>query len=193
MLLQSEGSLGRVGEIALTAPCVCPTCGAQLDTMPQRKTRCLHCRSFMWVRCTPGNRTRRLMTEAQKVQADQQWNEKAERELRVQEGSLYGLPYLPPDPQVRRGYNILKAERELKKLREHNCFGEVQLTAPRNAKCVACHRMDGMVLAVTCGAVDVVPSDCSRLLAGEAMCQIAVSPCIKRPDGTFYFSPVAAP
>lgn len=58
----------------------CPSCDAALPKPPQRKARCKICLEFMFVRATPEDRTRRLMTAAQAEAADLAWQQRAEQE-----------------------------------------------------------------------------------------------------------------
>lgn len=59
----------------MTAP-ACPYCCAQLPKMPARKTRCKACGQSMYVKYTPSNTTRRLMTGEQARRAEEEWTEK---------------------------------------------------------------------------------------------------------------------
>lgn len=51
----------------------CPYCAAPLPKMPARKTKCKACGRFMYVKSTPENREKRLMTEAQADAAERLW------------------------------------------------------------------------------------------------------------------------
>lgn len=52
---------------------VCPNCGVTLDRAPQRKTKCKACKQSIFVKYTPDNRTKRLMTAEQAAHAEAQW------------------------------------------------------------------------------------------------------------------------
>lgn len=52
---------------------ICPNCDAVLPKLPTRKTKCKACGQFIYVKSTPANRTKRLMTETQAEDAESQW------------------------------------------------------------------------------------------------------------------------
>lgn len=164
---------------------VCPACGAQLPKVPQRKTRCKACGKFMFVRSTPDDRTRRLVTAEQAARADAAWSEKADADRSVREGAIYGLPSLPKDPAVRRAYCLMHTDEQLAKLASKG-FRSAQIAGGNAIGCDACLRMNGVIVPTTANATDVVPSDCARLGQGRATCSLYVSGWIKRPDGTGY-------
>lgn len=56
---------------------MCPYCGVQLAKTPQRKTSCPYCGSPIFVKSTPENRERRLMTQAQAEEAEGAWELRA--------------------------------------------------------------------------------------------------------------------
>jgi hypothetical protein len=70
--------------------------------MPQRKTKCRACGQFMYVRSTPDDRTRRLMTEAQMQAAEAAWEGYGARQmaqLEMQDFGALAVDYvLPPAP-----------------------------------------------------------------------------------------------
>ena len=51
----------------------CPYCNAPLTKMPQRKAKCAACRRPIYVKSTPDDRTKRLMTEGQAQAAEAAW------------------------------------------------------------------------------------------------------------------------
>lgn len=51
----------------------CPYCGYDLKIMPQRKKKCPSCSRPIYVKSTPGNRIKRIMTEVEAVDAEKQW------------------------------------------------------------------------------------------------------------------------
>lgn len=51
----------------------CPSCGCTLEKRPQRKTKCKHCGEFIFVKYTPDNADKRLMTAEQAKDAEHQW------------------------------------------------------------------------------------------------------------------------
>jgi hypothetical protein len=53
---------------------LCPYCGYDLKVMPQRKKKCPSCSRPIYVKSTPENRTKRIMTEVQAIDAENQWS-----------------------------------------------------------------------------------------------------------------------
>jgi hypothetical protein len=53
----------------------CPYCGHDLGAMPQRKKKCPSCAQPIYIKSTPGSRTKRLMTEVQALDAEEQWQQ----------------------------------------------------------------------------------------------------------------------
>lgn len=76
-------------------PAQCPACGAALAKMPQRKTKCKGCGQFIYVGSRPADRTRRLMTEAQKVAAEAEWLQHGRAEQAQRDMQTFGA--LPAD------------------------------------------------------------------------------------------------
>lgn len=63
--------------------------------MPARKTKCKACGEFMFVKSTPQNRTRRLMTAAQADSAErawEQWSHEQEVAKSIRDYSVYPPP-----------------------------------------------------------------------------------------------------
>jgi hypothetical protein len=52
----------------------CPYCGYDLKTMPERKRKCPSCAHSIYIKSTPENRVKRLMTEVQAKDAEKQWH-----------------------------------------------------------------------------------------------------------------------
>jgi len=52
----------------------CPYCQQELPKKPQRKSKCKFCKQFIYVKSTPTNREKRLMTEDQAKAADAEWS-----------------------------------------------------------------------------------------------------------------------
>lgn len=52
----------------------CPYCGYSLKEMPQRKKKCPSCQRPIYVKSTPDNRNKRIMTEAQAMAAEKEWD-----------------------------------------------------------------------------------------------------------------------
>jgi uncharacterized Zn finger protein (UPF0148 family) len=58
----------------------CPACAAGLRKVPQRKTKCPVCGQFMFVKYSPGNRVKRLVTQAEAEAIEAEWRMYHERE-----------------------------------------------------------------------------------------------------------------
>lgn len=54
---------------------VCPNCGSELKKVPVRKTRCPHCRQFMFVRTRPTDRARVIVSEEESKRIDFEWDQ----------------------------------------------------------------------------------------------------------------------
>lgn len=52
---------------------LCPYCGYDLKIAPQRKKKCPNCSQYIYTKYTPDNHTKRLMTEKQAKDAEEQW------------------------------------------------------------------------------------------------------------------------
>ena len=52
----------------------CPYCRYDLKVMPQRKKKCPSCSRPIYVKSTPENRSKRIMTEVQAIDAENQWS-----------------------------------------------------------------------------------------------------------------------
>ncbi len=72
---------------------MCPNCRAPLPKIPSRKTKCKACGQFMYVKSTPNDRTKRLMTEAQAEAAEIQWQARGERINLDRHADNLGLPH----------------------------------------------------------------------------------------------------
>lgn len=71
---------------------ICPTCRAPLSKMPARKTRCKACGQFIYVKSTPDDRAKRLMTESQAESAEAAWQARYEGSRRDSVANMLGLP-----------------------------------------------------------------------------------------------------
>lgn len=69
----------------------CPSCKAALEKMPQRKTKCKACGEFMFVKSTPDNREKRLMTQAQAEAAEQEWSGHSALAKLVEQARVVGV------------------------------------------------------------------------------------------------------
>jgi hypothetical protein len=57
----------------IVAPVACPYCGVILEKIPQRKTKCLSCLNYIYVRTRPSDRQRVLVTEEGAKKIDDEW------------------------------------------------------------------------------------------------------------------------
>lgn len=69
----------------------CPSCGATLPKMPSRKTKCKVCGQFMYVKSTPDNREKRLMTEDEADAAERLWAAHYEQQQAGQLAAITGI------------------------------------------------------------------------------------------------------
>lgn len=53
----------------------CPCCGGVLKKQPQRKIKCPSCGEYIYVKSTPDNRDRRMMTKSEAQDAEIKWSE----------------------------------------------------------------------------------------------------------------------
>ncbi|WP_287365162.1 hypothetical protein [Thauera sp.] len=70
----------------------CPNCGGLLKKVPQRKTKCPHCGEFMFVRATPNDPTKRLVTAAAADAIEKAWQERYTQGRVDQAAGQFGLP-----------------------------------------------------------------------------------------------------
>ena len=59
---------------------LCPYCGHDLKVLPQRRRKCPSCKQLFYVKSTPDRREKRLMTEAEALEAEQLWASYRERQ-----------------------------------------------------------------------------------------------------------------
>lgn len=176
----------------------CPSCGATLKKMPQRKTKCPHCGEAIYVRRTPESTEQRLMTHVQAAANEERW-----RECNIERAKLANAQLLPAamagdrdailqlmasalrsgDAEAHERWLLLLVEIDLAKLARQG-LRTAQLSAGRESHrlCPACLPLDQSIINTHCGARAVVPADCSCEQKGLLM----VSGWIKRPDGTGY-------
>lgn len=69
----------------------CPYCRVALAKRPQRKTKCSACGKPIFVKSTPGDRTKRLMTEAEANKAEAMWQAHEEQNKYVSTLQSLGL------------------------------------------------------------------------------------------------------
>jgi uncharacterized Zn finger protein (UPF0148 family) len=69
----------------------CPYCGADLKVRPQRKKKCPACKRPIYVKSTPEDREKRLMTEVQAEDAERRWSAYHERQKSISVLQTVGL------------------------------------------------------------------------------------------------------
>lgn len=74
----------------------CPYCSETLQKMPSRKTKCKGCGGFMFVKSTPADRTKRLMTAAQAETAERAWERWSHEQAVAKSIRDFGV-YPPPN------------------------------------------------------------------------------------------------
>ncbi|OJX35040.1 hypothetical protein SAMN04489707_1001175 [Paenacidovorax caeni] len=174
---------------------LCPSCKAVLPKLPQRKTKCKACGEYMFVKSTPDNREKRLMTQAQADAAEQAWTDRYERE-KVETRAQLMQPALAgdrnavlrmiansQDPEELERWWLLLIEIDLAKLARQG-VRTVQLTAgkARDRLCPVCRALDQSIIGVGAGARAVMPENCTCSTKGL----LSVSGWIKQPNGSGY-------
>lgn len=158
----------------------CPSCKAPLENMPQRKIKCKACGEPIFIKDTPRNRTKRLMTTAQAEAADRAWEGDRDKKMRTEAATLY-----------RRFLVQLTAD--LEKYTKQG-FCNVQVFGENERTCPVCRGLMGRVLPVSTPAAEILRPDCQRLGDGFYHCVPFVSPVIKDDSGNVRFdrfSPVS--
>lgn len=77
------------------SPPVCPNCNQLLDKRPARKSKCQHCGLVIFVKYTPDDRVKRLVTAARNEEIEAMWAAYNARQAQAsldQEAAMYGLP-----------------------------------------------------------------------------------------------------
>lgn len=178
-------------------PC-CPSCGATLKKMPQRKTKCPHCDESIYVRRTPESPDRKLMTQVQADANEARWHEFSTEHARQADVAAF-----PPamagdrdailqlmasalrcgDAEAHERWLLLLIEIDLAKMVRQG-IRTAQLTAGREQHrlCPVCLRLDQSIISTQAGARAVIPTDCACVQKGL----LTVSGWIKRADGTGY-------
>jgi DNA-directed RNA polymerase subunit RPC12/RpoP len=69
----------------------CPNCGSQLKKIPGAKTKCPHCKKFMYVRTRPKDNAKVVVTEKQAKEIDKEWAETVTQQDWLRKLSEYGI------------------------------------------------------------------------------------------------------
>lgn len=152
---------------------ICPSCGVHLDKVPQRKTKCKACGEFIFIKDTPRDRTKKLLTAAQAEAADLAWAEHHDEAMRKETTARYGVL-------------LDHRSKELAKFRSQG-FRSVQVFGANDKTCPVCRSMMGRVLPATTPAKDILRPDCERFRSGVYHCAPCVSPVIKDGAGSIRF------
>ena len=169
----------------------CPSCKAPLAKMPQRKTKCKACGAFIFIKSTPDNRERRLMTQAQADAAEQAWSDHYASKLDASRAQFM-QPALSGDrdavlemmrcarnPEEREHWHLLLIEMDLAKLARQG-IRSVQLFGDR--LCPTCEPLNKTIISTSSSARAVIPESCTCDPKGR----LIPSGWIKRPDGSGY-------
>lgn len=151
----------------------CPSCKAPLDKMPQRKTKCKGCGEFIFVKDTPCNQTKRLMTAAQAETAERAWEDHHAKKMRREAADLYKR-------------FLAQTAAEMDKY-ERDGFHSVQVFGGNDRTCSVCRTLLGQVLPVFTPPEDILRVDCERFTEGSYHCALSVSPAIKDGRGNVRF------
>lgn len=151
----------------MTAP-RCPYCEVALKKMPTRKTKCKTCGQVIYIKSTPCNRTKRLMTEAQANDADRQWHERHQADKTSRHVQVYGVP--PPrnrGEQLALGRAV--AQKELERARR---VGKTAEICVGRDGCAECKELEGQIWSID-DALRRMPiplANCIRFQRGAACC-----------------------
>lgn len=173
----------------------CPSCKAPLAKMPQRKTKCKACGEFVFIKSTPDNRERRLMTPAQADAAERAWsnhygNQQAARQDQFMQPALSGdrnavLEMLKNSRTAEESerWKLLLIQVDLAKLAQQG-VRSAQLTAGvfGGRLCPVCKPLNQTIISTSASARAVMPESCTCDPKG----QLVLSGWIKRPDGSGY-------
>lgn len=154
----------------------CPSCKAPLEKMPQRKTKCKACGELMFIKDTPCNQTKRLMTSVQAETADQAWEEYRAKQHRK--------------AAVAAHKQLLKMLASSLARYKRDGFRSVQVFGGNDRTCAVCSSLMGVVLPVSTPVEDILRVDCERFTEGGYHCAPSVSPVIKDGSGNVRFDRV---
>lgn len=120
----------------------CPSCGSALPKMPTRKTKCKTCGQFMYVKSTPDNREKRLMTEAEAEAAERLWAAHYERQRAEQlaTGSV-------SKPELMTLAANPAADRQQRKMAALQLGGLAETQEERESWCVLAYAMELEMMA----------------------------------------------
>jgi len=138
----------------------CPNCGAPLPKMPTRKTMCKACGEFMFVKYTPDDRTKRLMTEQQASAADAAWEAQAVCALAEQLAVVAGIKPMKTVAATQAALMALasnpKADRQQRKAAADGLIRLAATHEGRESWSVLSYAMDLEILQASGGAVSQV-------------------------------------
>lgn len=79
---------------------VCPSCGGALAKVPERKTKCPHCKDFMFVKYTPSDPVKRLVGSVRAAEIDNEWAAKYAQDERNEIADALRLPHGMPEGKL---------------------------------------------------------------------------------------------
>ena len=145
--------------------CLCPYCSILLEKIPRRKAKCQACGKFIFIKSTPDNHEKRLMTEQEAESADKAWE-------------AYHEPNMPPKPaQVYQKLLVCLADDLVKY--ERQGFRSVQVLGGQGRYCSVCAPLLKQIFPVTTSVEKILPPHCEQLIDGRYHCAPFVSPAIK--------------
>ena len=151
----------------------CPSCNASLGKMPQRKTKCKACGEFIFIKDTPRNQTKRLMTPVQAEAADRAWEKHGAKQHRKVAVAAYK--------------QLLKMLASSLARYKRDGFRSVQVFGGSDRTCAVCSSLMGVVLPVSTPVEDILRADCERFIEGRYHCAPSASPAIKDSNGNVRF------
>ena len=70
---------------------ICPTCNGLLNDVPKRKTKCPHCGKFIFLKYSPSNPIKRLVTEIENEAIEKEWEIRQFKQSLIQKLSSFGI------------------------------------------------------------------------------------------------------
>ena len=147
----------------------CPSCGGVLASTPTRQTKCKLCGAGIFVKSTPDNPQKRLMTQAQAESAERAWSAKNK----------------VPTPKAIFRSHLSSTRKQLAKFKAEG-FRSVQIFG-KGKLCAICALSIGRVVPVSTPAEQILDADCLNLADGGYHCSPMVSAAIKDRDGNVRF------
>lgn len=176
----------------------CPNCGAELAKVPQRKSKCPHCKGFIFVKSAPGDPTKRLVTAARAEEIDAEWARKHAQDARDDMAESIGLPSGMSEALFRRALERVAVRGQDPQTAKMACFYLVKISEDAAERrrwsnkgneyevlnLLPARRGDLMVRAGRGACVECQAKDGAVMSAAKAIKQGSPSPsCLKLGDG----------